>query len=86
MILIIESNVYKFFVDEVNVGNIEVDIKHGKIFVISVYVKPKYRGNKFAKKMMDLLLESAHEQNLKIIPVCSYAIAYMKGKENEKNT
>ncbi len=54
--------------------------KHGadRISADSTEVKPELRGQGVAKKLVLALIEYASENNVKIIPVCSYVVAFFK--------
>ena len=54
-------------------------IQDGKNFVIThVGVYPEHRGQGVAAKIMDAGLQYARENSLRVIPMCSYAAAYMR--------
>lgn len=51
----------------------------GKIKITHSWVDPEHRGQDLGKILMDSLASFAREENLKIIPVCSFAV-YMVEK------
>ncbi|HET6822189.1 MAG TPA: GNAT family N-acetyltransferase [Anaerolineales bacterium] len=54
-------------------------IQEGKNFVIThVGVYPEHRGQGVAAKIVDAGLQYARENSLRVIPMCSYAAAYMR--------
>ncbi|HET6596506.1 MAG TPA: GNAT family N-acetyltransferase [Anaerolineales bacterium] len=54
-------------------------IQEGKNFVIThVGVYPEHRGQSVAAKIVDASLQYAKENALRVIPMCSYAAAYMR--------
>ena len=54
-------------------------IQDGKNFVIThVGVHPELRGQGVAGKLVETSLEYAKEKSLRVIPMCSYAAAYMR--------
>lgn len=54
-------------------------IQDGKNFVIThVGVHPDLRGQGVAGKIVQVSLEYAKEKSLRVIPMCSYAAAYMR--------
>jgi len=54
-------------------------IRDGKNFVIThVGVHPELRGQGVAARMVEVSLEYAKEKSLRVIPMCSYAAAYMR--------
>ena len=54
-------------------------MQEGKNFVIThVGVYPGHRGQGVAAKIVDASLDYAREQGLRVIPMCSYAAAYIR--------
>jgi len=54
-------------------------IQNGKNFVIShVGVHPSLRGQGVAGKIVEAGLEYARENSFRVIPMCSYAAAYIR--------
>ncbi len=54
-------------------------IQNGKNFVIThVGVDPSLRGQGVAGKIVEVGLEYAKEKSLRVIPMCSYAAAYIR--------
>ena len=45
------------------------------IAVDHTYVSPELRGKSIASKLLSEVVKMAREDNLKIIPICSYAVA-----------
>ena len=54
-------------------------IRDGKNFVIThVGVSPELRGQGIAGKIVQVGLEYAKERSLRVVPMCSYAAAYIR--------
>ena len=54
-------------------------IEDGKNFVIThVGVQPELRGQGLAGKIVEVGLEYAKEKSLRVVPMCSYAAAYIR--------
>ncbi len=54
-------------------------IQDGKNFVIThVGVHPELRGQAVAGKIVEAALQYAKEKSLRVIPMCSYAAAYIR--------
>ena len=54
-------------------------IQDGKNFVIThVGVYPELRGQGVAGKIVEVGLEYAKENSLRVVPMCSYAAAYIR--------
>ncbi|MEM1557770.1 MAG: GNAT family N-acetyltransferase [Thermoproteota archaeon] len=52
-------------------------LEEERIYVLSTYTPPEYRGMGLASRLMDEVVKFALEKNLKIVPICSYAQRYM---------
>jgi predicted GNAT family acetyltransferase len=54
-------------------------MQDGKNFVIThVGVHPEFRGQGLAGKIVDASLAYARQNSLRVIPMCSYAAAYIR--------
>lgn len=54
-------------------------IQDGKNFVIThVGVHPEFRGQGLAAKIVEAGLEYAKQNSLRVVPMCSYAAAYIR--------
>ena len=54
-------------------------IQEGKNFVIThVGVYPEHRGQGVAARIVDASLEYARQNGLRVVPMCSYAAAYIR--------
>ena len=54
-------------------------IQDGKNFVIThVGVHPELRGHGVAGRIVQVCLEHARENSLRVVPMCSYAAAYIR--------
>jgi len=54
-------------------------IQDGKNFVIThVGVHPEQRGQGIAGRIVQVSLEYAKEKDLRVVPMCSYAAAYIR--------
>lgn len=61
-------------------------IQNGKNFVIShVGVHPSLRGQGVAGKIVEAGLEYARENSFRVIPMCSYAAAYIRRHPEHAN-
>ncbi|AFA48841.1 GNAT family N-acetyltransferase [Acetobacterium woodii] len=53
-----------------------------KCWIINhTYVKPEFRGNKIAVKLVENIVEIAKENRVKIIPLCPFAFNEFSRKE-----
>ncbi|PAT01962.1 hypothetical protein CI105_03645 [Candidatus Izimaplasma bacterium ZiA1] len=55
--------------------------KDDVIVIDHTIVSPELRGQSIAKKLLNTVVEFARENNFKIIPVCSYAVAKLENND-----
>ncbi|MBZ0244213.1 MAG: N-acetyltransferase [Bacteroidales bacterium] len=60
------------------------DSGDGLISADNTEVKPELSGQGLAKELVLTLIDYAKEENLKIVPVCSYVEAFFKKNEDYK--
>ena len=53
-------------------------IENGLLYIDYVEAPPLLRGTGAAGKLMQNILDEAYAAKLKVVPVCSYAIAWMR--------
>jgi predicted GNAT family acetyltransferase len=53
-------------------------LKDREMYIISTFTPPEHRGKGIAEKLMDEAVRFAERENLKIVPVCSYAKHYFE--------
>lgn len=49
-----------------------------KLYIEKTYTPPEYRGKGIASKLMLEVLKYSQENNLKIVPICSFAVFFFK--------
>lgn len=76
-----KENVFEFYNEnEVGVGSVTTQLTKESLTVDSVYTVHEFRGQGMARLMMDAVYNYAQENDLKLIPVCSYAVSYLEKK------
>lgn len=55
------------------------------ILIDHTFVDPSLRGQSIAGKLLAKVIEMAREENLKIVPVCSYAVNKMTRTDEYKD-
>lgn len=61
------------------IGNVLLGKQTNNVFrILHVVVDEKYRGQGIAGKLVFYLVEIARQNNLKLIPVCSFAVSYFQ--------
>ena len=63
------------------IGRCSFTIKDNKWYINHTVVKSEYGGRGIAKQLVLVIITEAHKQNIKIVPVCSYAQKMMLDKE-----
>ncbi|MEM2088508.1 MAG: GNAT family N-acetyltransferase [Thermoproteota archaeon] len=57
---------------------VKYQVKGREIFVISTYTPQEHRGKGIAEKLITEVIKFAEKENLKIVPICSYAKHYFE--------
>ncbi len=80
------KNASKFFtINEGKESVLEYIMVNSKtINMIHTYVPVEMRGRQIAASLVEAGLEYAEENNLKVIPSCSYVRTYINGNEKYK--
>ena len=63
---------------------VEYTLKDNAINLYRTFTPPQLRGRGVAGKIVKCALEHAKENNLKVIPTCSYVKGYIERHENYK--
>ena len=71
--------------DNNEVGYCEFEIKDNKWYIMHTVVLPEYGGRGIAKRLVLTLINEARKRNIKIVPICSYAVKMMIGNEEFKD-
>ena len=79
----VEQNRFVLY-DEGYKAVVEYMLKDNVIDLYRTFTPPELRGKGFAGKLVKFALEHAKENNLKIIPTCSYVKGYIERHENYK--
>ncbi|MCS7098866.1 MAG: GNAT family N-acetyltransferase [Sulfolobales archaeon] len=76
------GGVFYVRLDDGSKAYVATEIESGVIKILETYVPEQHRGRGYAKALVEKVVEYARSGNLKILPVCSYAISYfMKNRE-----
>ncbi len=54
------------------------ELRGGKMYVLSTYTPPEFRGRGIASHLMAHAVRWAAEQGYKIVPVCSFAVEFFR--------
>jgi predicted GNAT family acetyltransferase len=79
----------KFYIGENN-DNFKAHItwvyeKENVIAVDHTFVSPELRGKQIASKLLAEVVKMAREDDLKVIPICSYAVAKLTRNDEYKD-
>ena len=55
------------------------------IFLDSTYTPEEFRGRGFGARLVEAAISYAKEKNLKIVPVCPFAVEYFKKHPEHKD-
>jgi len=61
---------------------LKYSIEGGDMKILSTYTPEEFRGRGLAAILMEEAIKYAKENNLRIVPVCSYAKYYLEKKGN----
>jgi predicted GNAT family acetyltransferase len=80
---------HKFYIGETEETNIAratwVDGGENIIVLNHTFVDPSLRGQALAGKLVKKVVEMAREENLKIVPTCSYAVVKLTRTDEYKD-
>jgi predicted GNAT family acetyltransferase len=78
-----EKNMFVTYVEGYE-AVVEYTLKNNVIDLYRTFTPLELRGNGVAGKLVNYALEHAKENNLKVIPTCSYVRGYIERNENYK--
>ena len=67
------------------IGECEFCLTHGKWAITHTGVRPAYGGQGIARRLVISVIEAARSNQVKILPICSYAKKLMEGKDEFKD-
>ena len=67
------------------IGECQFDGKDDKWFIMHTGVRPEFGGRGIAKQLVLKIIEEARKRNIKIVPICSYAVKVMVGNDEYKD-
>lgn len=73
----------QLFSDDKKAGKMDISIEDGKLTVYHTEVNPEYEGRGFAKILLEKLVATARERDLKIVPLCPYVHAQFRRHPDE---
>lgn len=82
----IESGTNKFYIGEDEnepMAQVKYRIDGENLYIDHVYVMSQLRGQGIAADLVESVIEFSKENELKIIPICSYAKSYISRMNND---
>jgi len=74
-----EAQRFELCVDDEAVGQAEYDLmEDGTMVLTHVVVLPRFEGRGYGSELTRGVLECAREQGMSVLPVCSFARAYVR--------
>ena len=64
---------------------VEYHVSAGALYIDSTFVPGEHRGRGLAETLAKAAIEYARQNNLKIVPVCSYIKRYLEAHPEYKN-
>lgn len=71
--------------EEELIGECEFCLTDGKWAIIHTGIRPDYGGQGIARRLVISVIEAARSNQVKILPICSYAKKLMEGKDEFKD-
>ncbi|MGB9758559.1 MAG: GNAT family N-acetyltransferase [Thermoproteota archaeon] len=59
--------------------------KGNEVYVTHTYTPPEFRGRGIAAKLMEALIDYCKKNNMRIYPICSYAVSFFEKNAELKN-
>lgn len=63
----------------------EYRLRDGKVLFVHTEVPPAHEGMGVGTRLIQVALASARERDLKVIPICPFFAAYIKGHPEEQD-
>jgi hypothetical protein len=64
--------------DQAVVGHASYSVDGDTVVIDHVQTAPEHRGNGYAARLMAGLLDQLRATDRRVVPVCSYAVAYLR--------
>ena len=67
------------------IGECEFTVSGGTWTITHTGVRPEYGGQGLARRLVEKVIGEARSRVVKIVPVCSYAVKMMAGREEYRD-
>lgn len=80
--IIEENKKFALWNEQEKIGDLQYEIDEEQNYIVlSIFVNETYRGNGYAKIILDEFIQKVRKENKKIIPICSYAQKQFEKRE-----
>ncbi len=62
------------YIENECIGHCDFESKNGQWFITHTQVDPSYGGQGIARHLVNIIQTQAKEQNIPLIPICTYAV------------
>jgi len=69
----LDDNKFLAMDGEVQGGYLSYTLEDKNMNILSIFVDPNYRNQSLAKKLLDECVEFVRKEEIKAVPICSYA-------------
>lgn len=76
---------FELTLDGVTVGHASYTHDGDAVVIDHVFTAPEHRGNGFAARLMAGLLDRLRADDRNVVPVCSYAVAYLRDHPDQRD-
>lgn len=77
-----ENKKFALWNEQEKIGDLQYEIDEEQNYIVlSIFVNETYRGNGYAKIILDEFIQKVRKENKKIIPICSYAQKQFEKRE-----
>ena len=62
------------YIDGTLIGECDYSVKDNTWYITHTEVDPSFGGRGIARELVNIVAQKAKDQNVKLIPICSYAV------------
>ncbi|OQY42351.1 MAG: hypothetical protein B6227_02410 [Fusobacteriia bacterium 4572_74] len=69
----LDDNKFLVMDGDIEAGYLVYSLKDNTIYILTIFVDPKYRNRSLAKRLLDECVDYIRKEEFKTVPICSYA-------------
>jgi len=69
----LDDNKFLAMDGDIEAGYLVYSLKDNTIYILTIFVDPKYRNRSLAKRLLDECVDYIRKEEFKTVPICSYA-------------